>query len=99
MLLTNKTKKIMTDEEQKKYIEGYINGLMSGDNTDLYVFDNMEDRIDTLVLPLEAITGSTVDNQITSLVESINNMLEGENLPYSAYINIEVVLSPEERSK
>lgn len=87
----------MKTEEQKKYIEGYINGLMNGNDTDLYVFDNMEERLDTLVLPLEAVGDSYIDKHITYITENINNMLEAENMPYTAYINIEVVLSPEER--
>lgn len=89
----------MTTAEEKKYIEGYINGLTSGDNSDLYAYGYMEERLDTLVMQLDVVTDSDIDKQIVSLTENINNMLEAENMPYTAYINIEVVLSPEERSE
>lgn len=89
----------MTAIEQEKFIEGYVNGVCTDDRCDLYAAYGIEGKDDNMVIPLEAVSGTLVDNQITDLTNKINAMLEGEGLPYSAYISIDIVFTPEERSQ
>lgn len=89
----------MITEEQKKYIEGYVNGVCTDDRCDLYPAYGIEEKGGDMVIPLEALSDTLVDHQVTDLTNKINAMLEDECLPYLAYISIDIVLTPEERSQ
>lgn len=89
----------MTNEEQKKYIEGYVRGLMEGAPSDLYVENRMHERNGEFVIPLDTEASTTLCRQIGSLYEKINDMLEGEEIPYSASFRFELVFTPIEISQ
>ena len=89
----------MTTIEQEKFIEGYVNGVCTDDRCDLYAAYGIAEKDGDMCIPLEAMSGTRVDNQITDLTNKINVMLESEGLPYSAYISIDIVFTPEERSQ
>lgn len=89
----------MTTEEQKKFIEGYVNGLCADDRCNFYTASGIEEENGDSVIPLETVCDTLVDHQVTDLTNKINAMLKSEVLPYSAYIRIDVVFTPEERSQ
>ena len=89
----------MTTIENHRFIEGFVNGLCSDERCDLYAASCIEEKDDNMIIPLEAVCGSHVDHQIADLTNKINAMLRGESLPYSAYVEINIILTPEERNK
>lgn len=91
----------MTTEEQKRFIEGFVNGVCTDGRCDFYAAYGIEEKDgknDEMVIPLEVVSGTHVDDQIIDLTNRINTMLEGEGLPYLAYVSIDIVFTPEERN-
>lgn len=89
----------MTTIEQKNFIEGFVNGVCTDDRCDFYAAYGIEEKNDDMIIHLEALSDTLVDHQVTDLTNKINAMLEDECLPYLAYISIDIVLTPEERSQ
>lgn len=85
----------MTKEEQKKLIEGFVTGLCAGSR---YCFDvsekTREEKDGTIVVPMDSNIHTAFDEDIRSLMASIEEMVKGEGLPYLVDWRLELVLFP-----